>query len=95
MKLFQNNGYKMSQHQQTHFYYLGVAEEGNGNLTEAKKHLSKAVVLNARDLDAMVALTRVAYAQKDINALESLEAPIRLLDSNAADVVVIHIKALY
>jgi serine protease Do len=52
-------------------------------------------VLNARDLDAMVALTRVAYAQKDINALESLEAPIRLLDSDAADVVVIHIKALY
>lgn len=77
------------------FYYLGVAEEGNGNLTEAKKHLSKAVVLNSRDLDAMVALTRVAYAQKDIKALESLEAPIRLLDSDAADVVVIHIEALY
>lgn len=76
------------------FYYLGVAEEGSGNLAEAKTHLSKALALNARELDAMVALTRVAYAQKDIKALEALEAPVRALDSVAADVVVSHIEAL-
>lgn len=76
------------------WYYLGVAEEGNGNLAKAKMHLTKAVKLNARELDAMIALARVAYDQKDIKALKALEVPIRGLDSAAADVVTRHIQEL-
>ncbi|MFW5432187.1 MAG: trypsin-like peptidase domain-containing protein [Methylophilaceae bacterium] len=76
------------------WYYLGVAEEGNGKLAEAKTHLSKAVALNARELDAMVALSRVAYVQKDIKALEALEAPVRALDSDGADEIANKIKQL-
>jgi serine protease Do len=69
------------------WYYLGVAEEGNGKLAEAKTHLTKAYALNARELDAMVALSRVAYVQKDIQALEALEAPVRALDKEGADII--------
>lgn len=76
------------------WYYLGVAEEGVGKLTEAKNHLSKAVTLNKRELDAMVALSRVAFVQKDIKALEALEPSVRVLDAAAADVVSSHIKEL-
>lgn len=76
------------------FYFLGVAEEGSGNLAEAKIQLSKAVALNPRELDAMVALSRIAYDEKDIKALQTLEAPVRALDRAAADVVVSHIEAL-
>jgi len=76
------------------WYYLGVAEEGKGNQAKAKIHLTKALALNARDLDAMLALSRVAYAEKDIQALEALEAPIRELDHGRAEMVVNHIRQL-
>ncbi len=70
------------------WYYLGVAEEGEGHLIEAKQYLDKAVALNARELDAMVALSRLAYVQKDAKALASLEKPIRALDEpSALDIV--------
>ncbi len=70
------------------WYYLGVAEEGQGNLTEAKAHLAKAIALNARELDAMNALARVAFAQKDNQTLATLEAPVRVLDTESADEIV-------
>ncbi len=76
------------------WYYLGVAEEGNGNIAIAKAHLSKAYALNARELDAMVALSRVAYVQKDIKGLEALEAPVRALDAEGADKIANKIKQL-
>jgi hypothetical protein len=76
------------------WYYLGVAEEGNGNFAEAKMHLGKSVALNARELDAMVALSRVAYAEKDIKTLEALEAPVRALGYGDAEVIANHIKQL-
>lgn len=67
------------------WYYLGVAEEGIGMLTKAKEHLNKAVQINARELDAMVALSRVAYRQKDIHALEALQISVSALDTADAD----------
>jgi serine protease Do len=67
------------------WYFLGVAEEGTGALELAKAHLSKAYQLNMRDLDAMLALARVAYVQKDVHALEVLKEPVRLLDAEKAD----------
>lgn len=76
------------------WYYLGVAAEGKGHLTEAKKHLTKAVALNTRELDAMVALSRVAYAQKDITSLQALESSVRALDSGSADGIANQIKQL-
>lgn len=76
------------------WYYLGVAEEGNGNLAEAKAHLSKAVGLNTRELDAMVALSRVAYVKKDIKALEALEASVRVLNDDGANTIANNIKQL-
>jgi hypothetical protein len=76
------------------WYYLGVAEEGSGNIAKAKTHLSKAYALNARELDAMVALSRVAYVQKDLKALEALEISVRALDAEGADVIANKIKQL-
>jgi serine protease Do len=76
------------------WYYLGVAEEGIGKLADAKTHLTKAIALNARELDAMVALSRVASVQKDIKGLEALEAPVRELDNEAADEIAHKIKQL-
>jgi serine protease Do len=51
----------------------------------AKAHLNKAYQLNMRDLDAMLALARVAYVQKDLAALEALKTPVRNLDVEQAD----------
>jgi len=76
------------------WYYLGVAEEGIGMLAEAKTHLSKSVAINARELDAMVALSRVAYVQKDISALEALQGPVRELDTADADEIKYKIQQL-
>lgn len=76
------------------WYYLGIAKEGKEQLTEAKAHFTKAVSLNARELDAMVALSRVAYAQHDIKGLQSLEPSVRELNADDADVIVSHIQQL-
>jgi len=61
------------------WFYLGVAEEGDGDVVNAKTHLEKATQLNARDLEAMVALSRIAYSEKDVSVLEKLEAPVSAL----------------
>ncbi|MDG2293130.1 MAG: trypsin-like peptidase domain-containing protein [Methylophilaceae bacterium] len=76
------------------WYYLGVAEEGKGSLAQAKQYLTKAVALNARELDAMNALARIAFVQKDVQTLAELEAPIRLLNNDNADEVVNKIQQL-
>ncbi len=76
------------------WYYLGVAEEGLGNMAAAKNHLTKAVALNMRELDAMHALSRVAYVQKDMQALVDLEASTRPIDTIVADDIVNKISQL-
>jgi len=76
------------------WYYLGVAEEGKGNMPAAKQHLLKAVALNNRELDAMNALSRVAYAQNDQQTLIELERPVRALDKASADEIVNRINQL-
>ncbi len=76
------------------WYYLGVAEEGAGNIVEAKKYLNKAISLNSRELDAMLALSRIAYQEKDADTLVALEAPIRELDDEQADYIVSKVKQL-
>jgi serine protease Do len=54
------------------WYFLGVAEEGVADLSNAKAHLNKAYQLNTRDLDALLALSRLAYTQKDASTLQGL-----------------------
>jgi serine protease Do len=76
------------------WYYLGVAEEGKGQFAVAKMHLSKAVSLNARELDAMNALARVAFVQKDSQSLAALEAPVRVLDEGDANIIAEQLKQL-
>lgn len=76
------------------WYFLGVAEEGNGELELAKMHLNKAYQFNRRDLDAMLALSRVAFAQKDVPALESLEAPVTDLNKDEGENIALKIKQL-
>jgi hypothetical protein len=77
------------------WYYLGVAEEGEGHLNKAKQYLSKAIALNARELDALLALSRVAYQVKDIQTLAALEAPLRRLDHEGADTIALKMKELH
>lgn len=76
------------------WYYLGVAEQGSGNVVEAKKYLNKALSLNDRELDAMLALSRIAYEEGDIQTLNALEAPIRKLDDDQANTIALKVKAL-
>lgn len=76
------------------WYYLGVAEEGRGKLADAKTHLTKAVSLNPRELDAMNALARVAFIQKDRSTLAELEASVRVLDEEGANLITKQINQL-
>lgn len=54
------------------WYFLGVAEEGLQHMQAAKVALEKAKLLNARDLDALVALSRIALFEHDLPSLEQL-----------------------
>jgi serine protease Do len=76
------------------WYFLGLAEEGDGQLDQAKIHFNKAYAINNRDLDAMLALSRVAFAQKDVGALEQLQAPVQHLDEEQANEINVKIKQL-
>ncbi len=69
------------------WYYLGLAEEGGGDIEVAKAHFKKSVSLNGRKLGALNALSRIAYLQKDKQALASLESAVRPLNQEDADEV--------
>ncbi|MDI1308496.1 MAG: serine protease [Methylotenera sp.] len=62
------------------WYFLGLAEEGVNQTVSAKEDFKKAHTLNSRHLDAMLALTHIAYLQKDLPALETFKAKIDFLD---------------
>lgn len=76
------------------WYFLGVAEEGLKQLDQARQDLHRAYDLNQRDLDAMLALSRVAFAQKDLPALEALQAPVKAMDVEQADQIAQKIQQL-
>jgi serine protease Do len=67
------------------WYFLGLAAEGLGEMVRAKQYFNQAYQLNTRDLDAMLALSRVAFAEKDIATLETLTEKVRLIDAAEAD----------
>lgn len=62
------------------WYFLGLAEEGLQHYVQAEQDLKKAYDLNQHDFDAMVALSRVAFIQKDVATLESIQPAIQALD---------------
>lgn len=76
------------------WYYLGAAEAGKGDNADAKKHLKKAYELNARDLEAMVALSQIAVLEKDIGTLEQLQMPIKTLSATEGEKITKQIAEL-
>jgi serine protease Do len=62
------------------WYFLGLAEEGLQKYSLAEQDLKKAYALNPQDLDAMLALSRVAFLQKDLPTLESIQPAIQAMD---------------
>jgi serine protease Do len=76
------------------WYFLGVAEEGAGEIVSAKTALQKATELNGHDLDAFVALSRLAFSQKDLTALEALKMPVEALSSDEAEKITLKINEL-
>lgn len=64
-------------------YFLGLAQEGLGNKSDAKASFDQALALNSRDLDAMMAISRLAFADHDLAKLESIQAPIAAIDADA------------
>lgn len=62
------------------WYFLGLAEEGLQHYAQAEQDLKRAYELNQRDYDALLALSRVAFLQKDLATLESLQPGIQAID---------------
>ncbi len=69
------------------WYFLGLAEEGANQTALAKEDLNKAQALNNRHLDAMVALSNIAYLQKDLGELETLKIKIDSLDEEQGELI--------
>lgn len=63
------------------WYFLGVAEEGLQQPEAARADLQHASVLNPRDLDALLALSRLAFASKDVAALEKLQVAVQAINA--------------
>jgi serine protease Do len=76
------------------WYFLGVAEEGLGEITNARNALQKATGLNDHDLDAFVALSRLAFSEKDVTALEALMPPVQALSSDEGEKLTLKINEL-
>ncbi|HWU65667.1 MAG TPA: hypothetical protein VNZ84_01570 [Methylophilus sp.] len=60
----------------------------------AEQDLKKAYALNQHDLDAMLALSRVAFVQKDIPTLESIQPAIQAIDDVQGEQVAKQINSL-
>lgn len=76
------------------WYFLGLAEEGLQRYSQAEQDLKHAYALNQRDYDAMLALSRVAFAQKDLSTLETLQPAIHAIDQAQGAVILQQISQL-
>jgi len=76
------------------WYFLGVAQEGMGEIASARSALQKATELNDHDLDAFVALSRLAFSEKDVAALEALKPPVQALSSDEGEKLTLKINEL-
>jgi hypothetical protein len=69
------------------WYFLGLAEAGRQDVVLAKQHFNQAQMLNARHLDALVALSKIAYSESDLKTLEKFEARINQLNEEQGHIV--------
>jgi serine protease Do len=69
------------------WYFLGLAEEGLQQYALAERDLKQAYDLNPRDYDALLALSRVAFIQKDLSTLESIQPAISAVDKDQGEQV--------
>jgi hypothetical protein len=69
------------------WYFLGLAEAGIQDNVLAKQYFNHAQDLNARHLDAMVALSKIAYLESDIKTLEKLLVGINQLNEEQGQIV--------
>lgn len=69
------------------WYFLGLAEEGLQQFVQAELDLKHAYELNQHDYDAMLALSRVAFTQKDLPVLQSLQPAISAIDQAQGDLI--------
>lgn len=76
------------------WYFLGLAKEGLLEFADAENDFKKAYALNHRDLDAMLALSRIAFVQNNIGALESLQPAVSALDKTQGDLIAQQITKL-
>lgn len=76
------------------WYFLGIAEEGLLEFDQAQQDLKRAYALNPRELDAMLALSRIAFVQKNVSALELLQPAIDAIDKTQGDQVAQQIRQL-
>lgn len=76
------------------WYFLGLAEEGLKQYSLAERDLKQAYDLNQRDYDALLALSRVAFIQKDLSTLESIQPAISAMDKDQGEQVVQQIMKL-
>jgi len=79
------------------WYFLGLAEAGVQDIVLAKQHFKQAQVLNARHLDAMVALSKIAYLESDLMTLEKLVVGINQLNEEQGQIIndeIVSLKAI-
>ena len=76
------------------WYFLGLAEAGVQDTVLAKQHFNQAQELNARHLDAMVALSKIAYLESDLKTLEKLEVRINQLNEEQGQIINDEISSL-
>lgn len=76
------------------WYYLGMAATGEHETAQAKISLHKAQQLNGRHLDAMIALSEIAYAERDLNTLTTLQDKISQLSLEQGEIVSGQISSL-
>ena len=76
------------------WYFLGLAHEGLSKLDLAKAEYGKAYGLNPRDLDAILGMSRLAFAQKDMATLETLLVSVDAISHEKRDDLALQIKQL-
>lgn len=76
------------------WYFLGIAELESQQILPAKEHLGKCMALNQRHLDAMLALSKIAVAEKNAYDLEKIIALIKPIDAVQAELLSVKVSAL-
>jgi hypothetical protein len=69
------------------WYFLGLAEAGGQDVVLAKQHFNQAQILNERHLDAMLALSKIAFLESDLKTLEKFAFRIKQLNEDQGQII--------